>query len=254
MIFLYIVLICKILSKEIITLKFRKSNKNPTSKNPEDLLDNIKNNQINIDFYVGTPEKKISILLLFTTYPFSLVGDEVIGNYEKLSSSSSSLKKISDNITFVSYYYNEGYLSKEKFILKNINGKKIKVNDLNFILIKNLTSQIPGFIGLNINDYSPDKIQDYNFIKALKILNIIDSYYFTIKYYKNEGEIIIGNKPHEYDDNYNKQYFQYVRNINNLNWGIKFDYIYLNNKKFKVKEKENFIFRIEYGLISTHFD
>ena len=254
MIFLYIVLICKILSKEIITLKFRQSNKNPTSKNPEDLLDNIKNNQINIDFYVGTPEKKISILLLFTTYPFSLVGDEVIGNYEKLSSSSSSLKKISDNITFVSYYYNEGYLSKEKFILKNINGKTIKVNDLNFILIKNLTSQIPGFIGLNVNDYSPDKIQDYNFIKALKILNIIDSYYFTIKYYKNEGEIIIGNKPHEYDDNYNKQYFQYVRNINNLNWGIKFDYIYLNNKKFKVKEKENFIFRIEYGLISAPFD
>ena len=152
MIFLYIVLLCKILSKEIITLKFRKSNKNPTSKNPEDLLDNIKNNQINIDFYVGTPRKKISILLLFTTYPFSLVGDEVIGNYEKLSSSSSSLKKISDNITFVSYYYNEGYLSKEKFILKNINRKKIKVNDLNFILIKNLTSQIPGFIGLNVND------------------------------------------------------------------------------------------------------
>ncbi len=38
--------------------------------------------------------------------------DEEIGNLKKLSAS--SLKKTSDNITLVSYYYNEGYYSKEK--------------------------------------------------------------------------------------------------------------------------------------------
>ena len=56
-----------------------------------------------------------------------------------------------------------------------------------------------------------EKKKKYNFLYQLKENNIISSYTFTIKFYKeNYGEIIIGDYPHNYNDNFFSGDFKYT--------------------------------------------
>ena len=89
-------------------------------------------------------------------------------------------------------------------------------------------------IGLKIP--RPDtKSYNYNFIRELKLLNAINDYYFFIEYNEkneDEGKLIIGLQPYEY--NPDKYKFNQLTEINtvqtnyDLYWQLKFDEIYFN--------------------------
>ena len=240
----------KILCSEIIKLEFKEINKDLISYDQDDVINNLRKNILQIDLIVGTPEKKLNIILRFDSYHFALPSEEVKGNFEKLSESSSSLIKNSENMTFINQYFTEGYLCKENFKFKNQNGKNIKIDNFYFIYIKELCNEFPGILGLNLKPKPTDKIDEYNFINALKKLNIIKSYFFTIIYEDKKGEIIIGNRPDEYDKRYKKEDFIYVKSYY-FDWGIKFNYIYINGKKILVKENEFSVLKIESRIISA---
>ena len=240
----------KILCSEIIKLQFKEINKDLISYDQDDVINNLRKNILQIDLIVGTPEKQLNIILRFDSYHFALPSEQVKGNFEKLSESSSTLIKSSENMTFINQYFTEGFLCKENFKFKNHNGKDIKINNFYFIYIIELCSEFPGILGLNLKPKPTDNIDEYNFINALKKLNIINSYCFTIIYEDKKGEIIIGNRPHEYDKRYKKEYFIYFKSYY-LDWGIKFNYIYINGKKILVKDDEFSILKIESRLISA---
>ena len=120
---------------------------------------------------------------------------------------------------------NNSFLSTD--IISLSNNKK---NNFNFLLIKNYTkfeNIEGGILGLNIN--SNEKIKDINFINQLKKLNLISSYSFSIKFKnENEGDLIIGKRPDEYDNKYQYNYFHSTNlplNNNELDWGLFFDKI-----------------------------
>jgi hypothetical protein len=240
----------KILCSEIIKLEFKEINKDFISYDHDDIINNLRKNILQIDLIVGTPEKKLNIILRFDSYIFALPSEKVNGNFEKLSESSSTLIKNSENRTFINQYFTEGYLCEENFKFKNLNGKNIKINHFNFIYISELCSEFPGILGLNIKPKPTDYIDDYNFINALKKLNIINSHFFTIIYENNKGQIIIGNRPDVYDKRYKKEHFIYFKSYY-FEWGLKFNFIYINEKKILIKENEFSGLKIESRINSA---
>ena len=84
---------------------------------------------------------------------------------------------------------------------------------------------------------------DFNFLRELKNLDVIDNYVFYLYYndtIKEEGNLIIGNWPHEIDKNkfdINDLKEDYaINNKKILCWKLKFDNLYIqcNDNKDKV--------------------
>ena len=108
-------------------------------------------------------------------------------------------------------------------------------------------------IGLKIP--KPDfKSYNYSFIRELKLLNAIKDYYFFIEYRDdndNEGNLIIGIQPHEYNKNkYKANQLTEINTVQSsfyLYWQLKFDEIYFNLKEGNDLKKINFV-NLDSGL------
>ena len=137
--------------------------------------------------------------------------------------------------------FNTTYLSSQPIDSLNKKGKidsKIEVKNVT-MAIKDYQKdkKLYGIIGIG----SPQRLTGGvlqlryvpSFIKTLKKENIINEYSFTFKfYYRDEGRLVIGAKPHEYE--YHSNYYSEDRFItinsaepNNVDfpWSIKFDSI-----------------------------
>ena len=152
---------------------------------------------------------------------------------------------------------NEGYESEDKFKLKDILNKEIIINDFNFIIPTKLNEHkidnfIPSSLGLKIQD-SPD-IKNYGFLYILKQKEIIDSFGWTIKYLNNEeGEIIIGGYPHEYDKEYDISKFKNTKAEKRgaqVYWDLKFQYYLTDKQDFRNCHAQ---FDISFGFIKANF-
>ena len=91
-------------------------------------------------------------------------------------------------------------------------------------------------IGLKL---SSDELQEfkYNFLRELKALDIIDNYIFYIEYNSinnEQGNLIIGKKPHGFNNIYKNYQFKEIYALNmdiKLYWMIRFDLIYIRQKE-----------------------
>ena len=114
----------------------------------------------------------------------------------------------------------------------------------------NLNNYNFNCIGLQINKYNFK--DDKNFIEQLKKHKKINSYAFNIVYLtENNGIIIIGEYPHEYNSTiYKKENLNYVHTeyeMDKILWKLKFDKVYYYND-FNDKIKDA-IFNINAGTI-----
>ena len=254
-------LFSKILCFEIIRLNFEQNTTLPKSKEPNDIMNYLQYNNIYTEFIVGTPEKKVKARIFFDCYNLALPGENSIGDIQKLSESSSTLKFNSKETSkFFSTFFKSGKKAKETFKLNSLNNGRIKYDSINFIYTNELKEDYPGVLGLHIHEDSfADNLKEYNFIKTLKSLDIIESYFFTVKYNgKNKGEILIGNPPDKYDKRYKKEKFVYSKARSPLfgdDWGFNFDNIYLGDENLIQKyEHGGVYFKLEYGVIHCPLD
>ena len=126
----------------------------------------------------------------------------------------------------------------EKYIYQNIdNDIFIKKKKKNFFGLHSLII-ISGY-----ND---------NFVMQLKKKNLINSYDFTIEFTDdNNGKLILGGMPHEYDvSNYDEKYFVKENNIN-TDWHLNFYNISHEKNEEIIFENKGILSLSYYGLVST---
>ena len=230
---LYFFFVLSIINKinSEITLQFKRRWSTDFS-NEKNILLNLQRNDIITKVKLGTPLQEGYLSLNFKDYSTYISVSNCsteTPKFNEKSSSSYSIIKEKD----IYYYcgFMEGSISND---IININNLSIK--DFNFISVYKLrqdnfflTTEL-GVLGLNEKTTRADtNLEKVNFIQELKSKNLIDSFAFSIKYNnENDGDLIIGNYPHEYNKSFTKESLIEInshRIFDNGEWGIIFDNI-----------------------------
>ena len=225
-----------------IKLRF---NKYSNYKEGTNYFDYLEKNDIFIILEIGTPPQEIPIFFDFESYPFYISNLFLNGTYNENRSSTFKYKGSKKESNFYGEIISQGYEVMDKIKLLDIKNKNIEINDFNYILPTKLNKNKDinfktSIIGLKIQEAI--YLQKNGFIHQLKQNNIIDSYSWTIKYINdNEGEIIIGGYPHEYDNNYDEKDFKNTKaeiRYSTINWDLLFDSIISKNIEMENRHVE----------------
>ena len=200
--------------------------------NENNIILNLQRNDIITKIKLGTPLQEGYLSLNFKDYSTYISVSNCSTETPKFNEkSSSSYSIIKGKNTYYYCGFMEGSISND---IINLNGLSIK--DFNFISVYKLrqdnfflTTEL-GVLGLNEKTTRPDSnLEKVNFIQELKSKNLIDSFAFSIKYNnENDGNLIIGNYPHEYNKSFTKENLIEIsshRILDNGEWGILFDNI-----------------------------
>ena len=218
---------------------------------PTNLMDNLFKNDIITYFEIGNQKQKIPISIKLQNYYFYIYSSPSNPKYNflalnqqksflQINNSPNLLSKENDNNTFLSSDI--------------ISFSNIKKNKFNFLLIKNFSESEfykSGILGLNIKGNKSN--EELNFINQLKEKNLISSYSFSIKYKnENEGDLIIGKRPDEYDNKYQINNLHKIKvpiYNNEFDWGLNFDKIEYGEFDVYNLETKFAFFEIELGII-----
>ena len=223
-----------------------------------------------VKFLIGSPPQNVHLSAGLGEYSTFIVSNSVDEFEEakfddKKSSTYEALSPEPESYTFQTY--SEAIKSKDDWIIE---GTNTKINNLYFNLATELDgSQFyctnceimtqPGILGLLIAQVKnlEENIDDLNFIDQLKAKNLISSYdfYFNFENQKS-GNLIIGSRPHELEkEKYNELNYVTMKTSSTngeLDWSIKFDQIYLGNKK--MQQIKPMILRVGFGLITGYYE
>ena len=211
-----------------LTLTFKKEI--PSKINSNNFLDFLIENEYFSNIKVGTPYQEIPMKIKFSLNDFMIISNDQKGLFNEKKSTSYHEVEKGLEIEYKSEYFDKGIISWEYMLFDN----KFKTPNLTFILGINILKKTKGgIIGLKKTLKSTFH-ETTNFLYLLKSRKDIESYCFLYQYYNNNtGVIIIGNLPHDYDnETYDKEFFKSVKvekNIRYLNWKIRFDEIKFGN-------------------------
>ena len=205
-------------------------------------------NNIYTYLLIGTPPQKIIANINFNDYVFNIYNNQcdIPSDYNSLDKNSTTSKNKGYILADV---YVDTFLYEDIFSLPHGPNKYYKLNYIYAPLNNNLFEQniekkkfTCANIGLKLSmDFAGTF--DFNFLRELKNLDVIDNYVFYLYYndtIKEEGNLIIGNWPHEIDKNkfdINDLKEEYaINNKKILCWKLKFDTldIQCNDNKDKV--------------------
>ena len=205
----------------------------------------LANNLLYIKLNIGIPKQEIKVYLSMDKHPFFISSIKGNGIYNEKKSNTFKIK--SNETKFIGEGLSNGTKAEETVYLNN----EIILKDFPFVLAFQVQDDCKyslNVIGLKIKPYY-SFIKEENFLYQLKKQKIISSYIYTIKYLnENEGEFIIGNYPHEYDNNFKKENFNFIKgNVNGyfLSWETEFDKILYDN--ISIKEIKTCIFTNDFG-------
>ena len=243
--------------------------------NPSLIMKNWNNSIISSELFIGTPGQKINVFLLSNIYelnlfenmcniPSSYYNKEKSTTYNYIKNIKYSYNKILNCSIInesISLYTDEN--QENKIILNGFNiiysdNKKqdYKSNQKEYEYLPNTCLNIGFRLSQSIS-YG----YDMNFVgqikhHKIKDKSIIKNYDFTFKYiHHNQGFLVIGEKPHEFDKNnfHEEQYFS-IRSKNNKytsDWFLEFDKIYYTGISLNDNKDYN---RDFYSDLSVKFD
>ena len=203
-----------------------------------------KKQYIYTSFEMGEPPQNIETELSFQSSNFFMThnNNSVNGNVTFNPSSSQTFLIISNNISISDI--EKGYLAIDNlYFFTDINCEnKKKYSSIPIVFPQDKNISFSLIIGLQIGTNN----KSYNFINLLKSNNIINNYYFTIKFTNlNKGLIIIGDLPHIYDKNkYIGKKLKFINAYsikNKIYWGMHISSI----KFYGLTISDNMIGRIE---------
>ena len=218
---------------------------------PTNLMDNLFKNDIITYFEIGNQKQKIPISIKLQNYYFYIYSSPSNPKYNFLAlNQQKSFLQINNSPNLLSNENdNNTFLSSDIISFSNI-----KKNKFNFLLIKNVSESEfykSGILGLNIKGNKSN--EELNFINQLKEKNLISSYSFSIKYKnENEGDLIIGKRPDEYDNKYQINNLHKIKvpiYNNEFDWGLNFDKIEYGEFDVYNLETKFAFFEIELGII-----
>ena len=233
-----------------------------SGKNISNIIEDIYYNIIYVNLTLGTPPQKVPFQLNMDS-PYFYASNKYFFPYK--SNTNEYISSFNDSLP--NDDLKKGMLLKDYLYISN-NTTKIKlIYATEFNKYNNL-----GNIGLSI----PKNIkhEKFQFFYSLKKEGIIDSYSWTLKYYNNIkisdtlykygkegkyiGEFIIGEEPHNYEENkkvYNETNFLKINaryDFNGVFWGILFNKIYMidqNNDSIDIHGNREAELNPEIGFI-----
>ena len=224
----------------IILVLFNKICSNTISFNFTKKKINSVNIELLTEIHIGTPLQTIPSILTFNTYSIYIPDNSfMVGKFNQLDSKTlipniyekkSQNCSIEENLIPCSTAKDIGLVSD--------NNESNELFTIYFILLTNSSNNSYNFnhalLGLK-NKPVLSSIKTH-LIWVLKTNSIIDNYVFTIKYKNNnEGELIIGNYPHEYNSNYKEENLRLVEGkVLYDGWSMKFSNIYSDNFKSNI--------------------
>ena len=198
------------------------------------------NNIIYSSLIIGTPPQKITANINFNDYAFNIYNNQcdIPSEYNSISNNSTTRNNKGYILTDV---YVDTFLLEDIFSFPQYPDKSFNLNYIfapmnNNIFERNIEKKnfTCANIGLKLSVDYPGTF-DYNFLRELKSLNLIDNYVFYIYYIdttKEEGNLVIGKFPHEIDKTkYDIKQYKEIYALNNkfnLRWMFEFDKIILN--------------------------
>ena len=265
-IFLFLIFLNVAYSLKYITIPF-KVQKFDYKEDKNGLLHEYLYKDIIINLSFGTPKQTIPLLAgmgEYSTYIVSNTAEDLEGAKfdKKLSNSYYTSEPINEIYSYQTF--SEAYPSNETLHLENPN---IKIKNYEFFLVTKVGKNIcylpycevmtqPGVVGFKMAESQTynEKVSNTNLILQLKNKEIIDNYDFNFFFETPEkGTIIIGQKPHEYDNShYKKDNFIFAKaaidNEKEKDWSLSFNKIYFGNDE--MASDKNMLLRIEYGVIN----
>ena len=221
----------------------------------KDIMYTLYDNILLTDINIGSPKsQKISFRIYLTRQ--SIITLEKF--YNSNLSESYSLIPLEKRDYYEMDLY-DGTKAKEKFIFNLLDNKNLlEVNDLVFINANKISKTIDyNILGLTIPDFTEmDNIFESNLILQLKKKKVINNYIMTIDYKnENEGNIIIGKYPYEYNNKlYNEQNYTETNSVffnSHMMYGLNFNIEYNNILLYENPTKIQFI--LEEGLIKGSY-
>ena len=212
--FLFVFLIEKYSSILVFPFKTRQPIITENEQNMTKLMRSLIQNNIYITLKLGEPRQSVDTFLRYDVRGFYFsdkfkedpntmsgapiyddVNSDIKNFYDKSLSKTYNNTEVTKNDLLGGFH--KGNRTIDIFEFNNT------IEKMNFVLYNSTLGNMPAVIGLKIELYN-DEIP-YNFINQLKSKDIINSYYYTIKYTSDyEGLFIIGDQPHIYDpENYN---------------------------------------------------
>ena len=259
---LNILFLFKIIYSSYISIPFEVQNfKN--EKNTK-IINNYIYKDILVKFLVGNPPQKVQLSACLGEFTTFIISKDARGfeggTYNKnLSDTYSSL---SESQYYIFQTFSEGITSKENFIIEQSNNE---INGLEFMLVNDVVENNcysfycevliqPGILGFLLAQqrFFDENVTNINFIPQLKKKNLISNYDFNFHFIsENSGNIIIGEKPHEYNNSHYKEenYIRISTSLigNDLDWSLSFDNIYFGEEV--LGNNNPILFRIEFGFI-----
>ena len=224
----------KIIENKIIVLNF--NTKYLKFNKEKSYLENYFYNLIYTNFKIGNPSQKIESFIFFNISFFYIKGNN-LKNHKYDQNKSSTFQEIYET-SFLEENYNIGIYSEDSIKIKDNKNKEININNYNFILSTELSinsnDYLPSEIGFNSVQYG-ERDKKLNIITTLFERNITKSKIFSFEYEsKEKGKIIIGDFPHNYNKNYNKNSLHFTKaqkRKDKFNWDVLFDDIIFFNYK-----------------------
>ena len=173
-------------------------------------------------FEMGYPEQKIDSIIDFQNSKYFMIYNYSITRNSTFNISlSKTFSKISNDISITES--NTSYLASDDFYFYsdiNCQNKK-KYESLPILFPNGKKTSLSPIIGLQIEKEN----KSLNFINILKSKNIITNYFWSIKFKNiNEGIIVVGDLPHNYDkNNYEEKNLHFINTYsvkNKIYWGI----------------------------------
>ena len=219
-----------------VNFPFRIQKTNLTNIQPKKIVyPSLTPNNLYIEMKIGTNPQIIPLKIEFSSYLFYISGENTKSTIKFDETNSSTFKKVGEKKIYNNKNLQEGYIATDYTI---INDNKINTT---FILGTNVENDVSGVIGLNIEDSTDENLNPYNYISELKKNNVINGYYFTIKYNDNEsGNLIIGELSEIYDSNYKNAHFidTYTElTKKDYTWKLRLDYIFISDNLDEKKRK-----------------
>ena len=205
---------------------------------------------------IGEPIQEIDCEINFeiSDYYMTNYPSNVIPRYN--ISLSRTIEK-TETMPILTSKFSDGYLAHETiYVFDEINCKnEKKIENMNFVMPYFSSTIYACEIGFQSRH--SDKMNAMSFIHELKKNNIVDNYIWTLKLDNlNEGLLIIGAAPHEYDKNYKESELRLINSFSENSkpyWSLSFKFDPSNTN---YKMNQNIIVYISpkiYGVITSYY-
>ena len=241
----------------IIKIPFKKvyKDKNMTSEN---IMDILLYNDLQINLEIETPPQLYPVLIKLQESPTFILSNNSTKKIKKYNPQlSSTCINYNEKVNSYSQYhcYDSIYIQ-DTFYFDN---KKIQIKDFYFILSNNAkfdSTLTSGELGLKF--YSMSFNEKAHFLYQLKNKQLIEYPIFTLEYInKEEGNLIIGNYPHIFNNKIYKEEDYIFTNVGTFNsvtqWNIYFDKIIANNSTINSKITINLYYEFSFILGTERF-